>query len=141
MKQTVQSKIIILLSALLILCLVSCGESKTDFWEDAIYTEDTTLGTGEKTITVTVVAEEKSVVFTIKTDKMTLGDALVEHQLVEGEQGDYGLYIKSVNGMRADYEKDGCYWSIAIGEESAMTGADGIEIQNGGEYTLACVKG
>ena len=141
MKQTVQSRIIILLSALLILCLVSCRETKTDFWKDAIYTEDTTLGTGEKTITVTVEAEEKSVVFTVKTDKATLGDALVENQLVEGEQGDYGLYIKSVNGMRADYEKDGCYWSVLIGEESAMTGVDSITIQDGGAYTLACVKG
>ena len=36
-------------------------------WVDAIYTEDTTLGTGAKTLLVEVIAGETAITFTIKT--------------------------------------------------------------------------
>ena len=58
--------------------LAACKEpTPTDvLWEDALYTEDTTLGSGSKTITVKVTAGEASITFTIKTDKENLADAM-----------------------------------------------------------------
>ena len=78
--------------------------------------------------------------FTIKTDKENLGDALIEHNLVEGEQGAYGLYIKKVNGITADYDVDKHYWSISKDGTALMTGADGETIVGGEHYEITRAK-
>lgn len=109
-------------------------------WADAAYLEDKTFGEGEKTIVVKVVAEEKTVTFTIKTDAETLGAALLEHKLIEGEQGQYGLYIKKVNGMLADYDVDQTYWGLTKNGEYVMTGADTTNIADGEQYELTRTK-
>lgn len=95
------------------------------------------LGEGEKEFSLTVVdksgAEEA---FIIRTDKKTVGDALMELGLVEGEEGDYGLYVKKVNGIEADYDKDQTYWAFYINGEYAMSGVDTTDIEAGAEYCL-----
>ena len=109
-------------------------------WADAVYTEDTTLGEGEKSVTVKFTLEEKSITFTILTDKEILGDALTDNALVEGEQGAYGLYIKKVNGITADYDTDGAYWGFFIDGEYAATGVDSTTITDGAVYELSYTK-
>ena len=64
-----------------------------------------------------------------------------QEKLVEGEESSYGLYIKKVNGILADYDANGAYWSVYEGENMAMTGVDGIELKNGGVYKLVYTKG
>lgn len=129
---------------LLVLCvgLISCGQqqAETDLWEPALYTKDTELGTGEKTVFVKVEAEEKSVAFTIHTDKATVGEALEEHGLVTGEQGPYGLYIKAVNGITADYEVDQSYWAFYKEGEYMTTGVDQTEFAHQDRYELIYTK-
>lgn len=78
--------------------------------------------------------------FNIKTDKTTVGDALLEEGLISGEQGDYGLYVKTVNNITADFNVDGTYWAFYIGDEYAMTGVDATEIENGATYTFKIEK-
>ena len=95
---------------------------------------------GAKTITVEVTAEEKTVVFTVKTDAATVGEALMSVNLLAGEEGPYGLYIKSVNGMIADFDVDQTYWAFNIGGEYAMTGVDQTEITEGTVYQLVRTK-
>lgn len=108
----------------------------------ARYTEDVTLGEGGKTITVTVKDNEgKTVVFTIKTDAKTVGNALFENELIAGDEGAYGLYVKVVNGLRADYDKDKAYWAFNIDGEMAMTGVDMTDITDGGKYELVYTVG
>ncbi len=109
-------------------------------WENAIYTEDKEFGNGSKTLTVEVSAEEKTVVFTVNTDKETVGAALIEHNLIAGDEGEYGLYIKSVNGITADYSVDQHYWAFYIGDEYASTGVDLTEITEGATYKLIRTK-
>lgn len=72
----------------------------------------------------------------IVTDQPTVGEALLKAGVIEGEQGDYGLYIKTVNGTTLDYEKDGKYWAFYIDGEYAMTGVDMTEITPGATYEL-----
>lgn len=109
-------------------------------WKDAVYREDQTFGTGAKTIKVTVKAENASVTFTVKTDKENLADALLEHKLVEGEDGAYGLYIKKVNGILADYDVDQTYWSFQVNGEAQMTGVSDAKIQGGETFELVRTK-
>ena len=72
--------------------------------------------------------------------KETVGEALEEHGLVSGEEGPYGLYIKKVNGITADYDIDQSYWSFNKNGEYMMTGADKTEIENGAHYELVYTK-
>lgn len=142
MKKTITSVTSILLSVLLLLCVVSCGKNvdATDLWENATYRKDTALGEGAKTVMVEVKAGEESVTFTIKTDKTILGDVLLEHGLIAGDMGDYGLYIKVVNGITADYDVDQSYWGFYKNGEYMMTGVDGTEIADGEHYELVYSK-
>lgn len=141
MKNTMKSVLTVFLAVMMIFCITSCGEKAPEgLWATATYTENTTLGEGTKTITVEVTAEEKTVVFTVKTDADTVGAALLEHNLIAGDQGDYGLYVKTVNGMLADYDVDQTYWSFTIAGEMAMTGVDQTELVDGTVYGLVRTK-
>lgn len=130
------------LAILLFVCIIfTVGCAKNEgLWENALYTSDKTFGDGSKTVIVDVVAEDKTVTFTIKTDKDVLGDALLEYELVEGEEGQYGLYIKKVNGILADFDIDGSYWSFTKSGEVLMYGVDGAEIVDGDKYELTYTK-
>ena len=111
---------------------------KAGRWEDAIYRKDTEFGEGSKTVQVEVKIEDQSVTFTIKTDRELLGDALTDHGLVEGEMKQYGLYVKKVNGMLADYDVDKTYWALYKNGEYSMTGVDTTPIADGEHYELVC---
>ena len=102
--------------------------------------KDTELGEGAKTVTVEVVAAEQTVKFTVHTDKETVGAALLELGLIAGEESQYGLYIKQVNGITADYDVDQTYWAFYINGEYAMTGADSTELTDGAVYKFERAK-
>ena len=135
----------IALSILMLLCFfTACANNSTssdDPWSDAVYTENKELGEGEKTIEFKIIVNEHSVTFTIHTDATLLSDALLEHKLIEGDAGEYGLYVKKVNGILADYDKNKAYWGLSINGEYAMTGVDGTEIVDGGKYEFTFTKG
>ena len=141
MKKTIQSTVTVILALIFIVALVSCDTAeKTGVWENATYRKDKEFGNGAKTVVVEVKAEDQQVTFTIKTDKDTVGAALLEHGLIAGEEGAYGLYIKQVNGITADYDVDQTYWSFYINGEYAMTGVDTTEITEGATYQLEYTK-
>lgn len=143
-KEEKKMKRIISLTVLLLIILsscltVSCGGDDSD--EVMMYTEDTTLGSGATQFTLAVEhADGKRVVFTINTDKTVLSDALTEHNLLEGDEGEFGLYVKKVNGITADYDKDKTYWALYIDGEYAMSGVDSTPITAGEEYTFKVTK-
>ena len=142
MKKTIKSGLLLLTAFLLIVCAVSCGNKveKTGLWESATYLGDKEFGKGKNTAIVEVKAEDQMVTFTIHTDKETVGAALLEHELIAGEDGAYGLYIKKVNGITADFDVDQSYWAFYINGEYAMTGVDTTKINEGEIYQLAYTK-
>lgn len=115
-------------------------EAVDPLWENATYLEDVTLGEGATTIEVEVEANDKAITVTINTDAENLEEALLEAQLVEGEDGDYGLYIKTVNGILADYEADQSYWAIYENGEYMTSGVNTTEIATGDHYELVYTK-
>ncbi len=130
------------LALLLILPFVfitSCNKGYDTAPKEGIW-EGTTLGKGEKTFTIEITTEEKSVTHTIKTDKKTVGEALLEVGLIEGEEGPYGLYIKRANGVLADYNTDKTYWAFYINGEYAITGVDMTDIDENARYKLSKEK-
>ena len=139
--KTMSRLTLLLLALVMTFSFVACADvEKTGAWESATYTSDKEFGKGAKTVTVLVVAEEQTLTFTIHTDKETLGDALLEHGLIEGEEGPFGLYVKKVNGILADYDVDQTYWSLTKGGEMMMVGVDGATIADGEQYELTKAK-
>lgn len=142
MKKTVEFASSLLLIAIMCIYLCACGGETYEkaLWENATYTEDVEFGNGSKTVLVEVKAEDKSVTFKINTDKETLGEALIEHNLISGENGAYGLYVKIVNGITADYNINQTYWALTKNGESMQSGVDGVEILDGEHYELLYTK-
>ena len=134
-------KRLVVLPILIILLLCGCISSQnTDLWNDAIYKEDTTLGNGNTCLTLNLIVEKKEITFTIYTDKSTVGEALIECELIEGETSEYGMYIKKVNNIYADYSKSNAYWAFYINESYANSGVDSTQIEQGAIYTLEYTK-
>ena len=99
--------------------------------------QTTVLGEGSKTMEFTVVDKEGIThLYTIHTDAETVGQALLELELIDGEEGPYGLYIKSVLGQVLDYETDGMYWGFYVNGDYALTGVDQTPITEGDAYLL-----
>lgn len=117
------------------------GVAKTGVWATATYLKDTAIGEGTKTLTVEIKADGQMITLTVKTDEKTVGAALLKENLITGDPGDYGLYIKSVNGMVADYDVDQTYWAFYENGEYAMTGVDSTDIKEGVTYRLERTKG
>lgn len=78
---------------------------------------------------------------TIETNGGYVGEILQQLGYLEGEEGPYGLYIKKVNGITADYDVDGTYWAFYIDGEMSMKGADQVEIVDGATYSFRVEKG
>lgn len=99
-------------------------------------------GQGKTAFTLCVSDKEgKELYYAVSTDKTTVGEALIELGLISGEEGPYGLYVKTVNGITLDYDKDGMYWAFYIGTEMAPTGVDMTNIVSGETYRLIATKG
>ena len=95
------------------------------------------IGNGNKTFGFTVSGSDgEKKVFEVHTDQVTVGDALIEVDLIDGEQGPYGLYVKTVNGETFDYDKDGKYWAFYVNDEYALTGVESTNIEEGVEYSF-----
>ena len=103
--------------------------------------DTTVLGEGAVVFDFVMVDKDgKETKFEIHTDKTTVGEALLEVKLIEGEEGPYGLYVKSVNGITADYDVDQTYWAFYINGEMAMTGVDATDVEAGATYSFKVEK-
>ena len=140
MKNTMKNTLALMLVIVMMISLSSCDyfirKDLPEIWQNATYVQDTELGEGSKTLVVKVEVEENSVTFTIHTNAETVGEALLNLGLIAGEESQYGLYIKQVNGMTADYDIDKNYWSFYVNGEYAMSGADTTPISEGEVYSL-----
>jgi ABC-type Fe3+-hydroxamate transport system substrate-binding protein len=139
----------IVLIAAIALFTTACNDNKTDntttTTESAVSTTEsqkaTVLGKGETKFNFTVTdLQGNETVFEINTDKKTVGEALLELELIAGDQGDYGLYVKTVNGTTLDYDTDKMYWAFYENGEYAMSGVDSTEITDGKVYEFRAEK-
>ncbi len=128
----------------------ACNDNKTNdtttTTENAVSTTEspkaTVLGKGEKKFNFTVTdLQGNETVFEINTDKKTVGEALLDLELISGEDGQYGLYVKTVNGITLDYDKDGAYWAFYANGEYATSGVDTTDIVAGTSYAFKAEKG
>lgn len=89
--------------------------------------------TGEKTITVTVTYLGEEEVLTVETDAEMLGEALLEKNLIQGSESEYGLFVDTVNGHYADANENQ-YWVFTKSGEWVTTGVDTTPIADGDSF-------
>ena len=97
---------------------------------------------GEKTICVEVVhkdGSEKSIFY--QTDHEYLGALLLEEGLISGTEGQFGLFVDTVDGETADYSVDGGWWQLLCEGEPAQTGVDSVVITDGAGYAWVYTVG
>lgn len=99
------------------------------------------IGEGQTRFAFTVVdGEGKEAFFEVNTDETTVGAALLDCGLIEGDEGEFGLYVTKVNGIEADYEADGTYWAFYVNDEYASAGVDMTDIAEGDTYMFKVEK-
>jgi len=74
----------------------------------------------------------------VHTNASTVGEALLEVGLIEGNVTDFGLMVIYVYGIRADFVEDSAWWAFYIDGEMAMAGVDATEIEEGVTYAFVC---
>lgn len=125
---TLVCAVIVTLTAL---CTFGCGQKLTEGETNAVTTEFKFSVTD---------ADGKTTDFTVTTNKKIVGEALQNEGLISGEEGQYGLYVKTVNGITLDYETDGMYWAFYVNDTMAPTGVDMTEIKPGEVYSFKAEK-
>ena len=130
MKQTKLSRTLSLVFAVLIAAMVLCT---------ACTQAEPQVGT--KTITVQIIVDgTDTVTKSIQTDAEYLRGALEEEDLIAGEESQYGLFVKTVNGITADDAKQQ-WWCFTKGGEDLFTGVDTTPIADGDKFEITLKTG
>ena len=99
------------------------------------------VGEGETQFMFTVVDKDGNETnFEVHTNQATVGAALLELNLIAGDESEYGLYVKTVNGITADYDADQTYWAFYVNGEYASTGVDSTNVEAGASYAFKVEK-
>lgn len=144
MNVTFKKRLTVLLCAVLIaamaLMLTGCtatAPETTPALSASPVPDGASIGEGSAQFALLIVDSEGSEThLTVHTDEKTVGAALLSLGVISGDQGQYGLYVKTVNGVTADYDKDGTYWAFMIGGQYASAGVDQTDIVPGESYEL-----
>ena len=121
--------------ALIAAALVSCTPSPASV--ASVGSDAETVGTGGTSFAFAATMLDKTQKnYVVKTDKETVGDALLDAGLISGSDGPFGLYIDTVCGEKHLYEEDGKFWAFYVDGAMAPTGADQTKIEPGKVYEL-----
>lgn len=137
---------IVLIAAMALFATGCNGNKKTDVVTTTQASEieapaPSAVGNGKVSFDFSVTdADGKKTEFTVSTDKSTVGEALLELGIIQGEEGPYGLYVKTVNGITLDYDTDGMYWAFYTNGAYAASGVDSTAITAGTVYEFRAEK-
>lgn len=94
---------------------------------------------GAKTVVIEVVDDEgTSVEYEVHTDAEYLLEAMedAEGLTFDGEDGDYGFTVYTVNDVTADFNTDGAYWSFYLNDEYCNYGVSEQPVNDGDEFMI-----
>lgn len=117
------------------------GNAESTTVQETVKNEVEVLGEGKTMFLFTVVDKDGNETnFEIHTDKEIVGEALLDLELIAGDDGEFGLYVKTVNGITADYDVDQTYWAFYVDGEYAMSGVDATTVEEGMTYAFKVEK-
>ena len=128
---------IVLIAAMALVTTGCSGNTEPTETPDLSQLPVTVIGEGETVFYfIAVDLEGKMTKYEVHTNETTVGAALLGVELIAGDPGPYGLYVKTVNGVTLDWDTHGKYWSLLIEGEYSMNGVDTVEIVPGTTYTF-----
>ncbi len=138
-KKYFRSVLSLVLVAAMVLMFAGCGQNQDEETPGTSLNQQETV---EKVFTFEVIElDGTKKEFEVKYDsEKTVGEALVNQNLISGEKGQYGLMVNTVNGQKYDYNEDGAYWAFYIDGEYAMSGVDTTSIEDGKVYCFKAEK-
>ena len=140
MNKALSSILCMVLIVAMALCTTGCKNNKNENpvqESSQIFTDGAVLGEGSTSFRFLVVdGEGNEASCTVNTDEKMVGAALLALDVIAGDESEYGLYVKTVNGITVDYDTDGKYWAFYVNDEYAMTGVDATEIEAGASYAF-----
>ena len=147
-----QTKSVRILSVILCVVLIAamalfasgCTDEKNQETPDQTTTSAQSvqeIGEGEKSFEFSATdADGNETCFRVHTDKTIVGDALQELGIISGDEGPYGLYVKTVNGKTYDYDTDKMYWAFYVNGGYASSSVDATEIEENAVYSFKAEK-
>lgn len=101
----------LVMAVVMALALVACATAE----ESGVQVTEKSIGEGATTFGVFVqlaTTEDQATLYHVSTDETTLLAALTNVALVAGEEAAWGFNVTTVEGIQADYDNKGEYWSI-----------------------------
>lgn len=98
---------------------------------------------GMKNVHITVTDDQgKNTEYETITDAEFLKDVLDETESLtySGADSDYGIMVDTVNGLTADYNKDGAYWSFYVNNEYCNYGIEAQPVNDGDSFSIVYEK-
>ena len=151
MKKTLLSIVALLMALVCAISFVACDNNAEDteaetlakgeeiaaegLWKDATHRSDITVGKGEKTIKLDVVADGKQITVTLKTDKATLGESMYAEGLINDAS-----FFNVLNGIEASWENDQAYWAFYQGDTMMPYGVNDQKINGGENFRFVYTK-
>lgn len=123
-----RSAVLVLLAVLIAAMALCTGCAKTQ------------TQAGSKTITVDIVTADGTTTKTITTDAEFLRGALEQEKLIAGDESQYGLFVKTVNGVTIN-EANQEWWCFTKGGEALFSGVDTTPIADGDKFEITLTVG
>ena len=99
-----------------------------------------TVGTGKTSFKLEITkADGTKTEYTVKTDDLTVGDALVSAKLTPADSKTSGM-ITTLDGTTLDYNADQSYWAFYVDGAYALNGVFDTNIDSGKTYALKAEK-
>ena len=155
MKNTNRKLIALLMAVMMMLSLAACGsKAPADAPDESPAVTESAAPEAaqeaaeapsdeeaEKNITVTVIhGDESRNVLEITTKAENLREALEPEGIIAGDDSEFGLFVKTVDGETAD-DSQQQWWAVTKDGEMAETGVDGIVINDGDSYEFTLTTG
>ena len=146
MKSILSFLLCAVLIATMALCVTGCKDTQTETPKTETPTSTGSYplvekGEGNTVFTFAVTDHQGNFTyFQLRTNQTIVGEALEELELISGEEGPYGLYVKTVNGITLDYDKDGYYWAFYENGSYALTGVDKTPLDPNKIYEFRALK-
>ena len=123
-------KLLTLALAIALVCALLCACAAPEAEETA----------ETKAITVCVIANGETKDISLETAATNLRDALEKEGIIAGSESEYGMYVETVDGITANADNQE-WWCLTVNGESAATGVDGIEVEDGASYEFTLTVG
>lgn len=94
---------------------------------------------GSKAVTIDVVNNlQERTTYEVRTDAEFLRQAMEEAQglTFSGSEGEFGLMVDTVNGLKADYNENGAYWAFYVNGDYCKYGIDMQPVMDGDMFTI-----